>query len=237
MRDRYRQTESSGGITRNALDDAESAVERARINLARAKVALDYRSIEAPFTGHAGLTAIDPGARVDPATPIASIDDRGALLVNFEVPELYHGQLQTGETLHVASWAAGSEARRGEIIDIDSRVNPSTRTFPVRARVDNKDDLLRPGMSFRVTLLLEAGRYPVVPEVALQWGGDGAFLWVVEEGHVRRVPATVVQRLQGRILVEAALPEGTLVVAEGIQRMREGLRVENVSPVFESPTQ
>lgn len=233
LRDRYRRTEGVGGVTRNTLDDAESAVERARISLERARVALDDRSVEAPFTGYMGLTTLDPGARIDTVTPIASIDDRSVLLVTFEVPELFHGQLQQGQMVRLSTWGAGSPANRGEIIDIDSRVDPQTRTFAVRARVDNEDDLLRPGMSFRVTLKLEEGRYPVIPEVALQWGGDGAYLWTVEQGRARRVPATVVQRLQGRILIDAELPEGTPVVAEGIQRMREGLPVENVASAFE----
>ncbi len=235
LRDRYRQTEAAGGITQNALDDAESAVKRARINLDRARVALDHHSIEAPFAGYMGLTQIDAGARIEPATAIASIDDRSVLLVTFEVPELFLGQLRLGQELDVSTWAAGADGSRGEIIDIDSRVSPQTRTFAVRARVDNSSDALRPGMSFRVTLSLEEGRYPVVPEVALQWGGDGAFLWAVDQGKARRVPATVVQRLQGRILVDAELPEGTPVVAEGIQRMREGMPVENVASAFEMP--
>lgn len=232
LRDRYLRTEAAGGITRNTLDDAESAVKRARINLDRARVALDYRSITAPFAGHMGLTSLDPGARVETTTPIASIDDRDKLLVTFEVPELFNGQIERGQRVRISTWAAGSAKSYGEVFDIDSRVKPDTRTFAVRARVDNSADRLRPGMSFRVTLTLEAGRYPVVPEVALQWGGDGAYLWAVEQGRARRVPATVVQRLQGRILVDADLPPGTAVVSEGIQRMREGLPVENVAGGF-----
>lgn len=227
---RYQRTRSSGSVTESALDDARSAVERARLSLERAQVALDYRSIEAPFDGHIGITNIDPGARVDPATAISTIDDRSTLLVTFQVPELFLGQVGEGQSISVATWANGSPAHQGEVIDIDSRVSPETRTFAVRARVDNNGDRLRPGMSFRVTLSMEAGRYPVIPEVALQWGNDGAFVWAVQSnGKVTRVPATVVQRLKGAILVDSALPEGQFVVTEGTQRMREGLPVTNLA--------
>lgn len=226
---RYQRTRSSGTVTESALDDARSAVERARLNLDRARVALDYRSIKAPFDGYIGITNLDPGARVETATAITTIDDRSKLLVTFQVPELFMGQMQHGQSIAVATWANGSPPFHGTLVDIDSRINPETRTFAARALVDNREDLLRPGMSFRVSLALEAGRYPLIPEVALQWGNDGAFVWGVEEGKVRRIPATVVQRVQGAILVDSDLPEGIQVVTEGTQRMREGLSVANIA--------
>lgn len=229
---RYERTRDAGTVTENALDDARSAVERARLSLERAEVALDYRSIEAPFDGYLGIGDLDPGAQVTPSTAITTIDDRSTLLVTFQVPELFLGQMEEGQSVAVSTWANGSAKHTGEVTDIDSRVDPQTRTFAVRARVYNGEDLLRPGMSFRVTQTLVSGRYPVVPEVALQWGNDGAFVWAVEEGVATRVPATVVQRLQGAILVESDLPEGISVVTEGTQRMREGLPVADVAGLY-----
>lgn len=229
---RYERTRDSGTVTENALDDARSAVERARLSLQRAEVALDYRSIEARFDGYLGITDLDPGAQVTPSTTITTIDDRSTLLVTFQVPELFLGQIEEGQSISVATWANGSAAHTGEVTDIDSRVDPQTRTFAVRAQVDNDGDLLRPGMSFRVTLNLVSGRYPVVPEVALQWGNDGAFVWAVVEGRAKRVPATVVQRMQGVILVDSDLPEGLAVVTEGTQRMREGLPVADIAGLY-----
>ncbi|MFC6632412.1 efflux RND transporter periplasmic adaptor subunit [Microbulbifer taiwanensis] len=226
---RYQRTKGAGTITESALDDARSAVERARLNLDRARVALDYRSVEAPFDGFVGITDLDPGAQVAPSTAITTIDDRTSLLVTFQVPELFLGQIEEQQAVSVSTWANGSPEHRGEVLDIDSRVDPRTRTFAVRARVDNSEDRLRPGMSFRVTLTMVAGRYPVVPEVALQWGNDGAFVWAVEQGAAKRVPATVVQRLQGVILVDSPLGEGQSVVTEGTQRMREGLPVSSLA--------
>ncbi len=229
LHNRYQRTRGSGTVTESVLDDAQSAVERARLNLDRAKVALDYRSIEAPFDGYLGISNIDPGSRVDTTTAITTIDDRSKLLVTFQVPELFLGQIQQGQEIAVATWSNGSADHTGQLVEIDSRVNPETRTFAARALVVNDRDLLRPGMSFRVTLNLEAGRYPLIPEVALQWGNDGAFVWGVNDEKVTRIPATIVQRVPGAILVESDLPEGMQVVTEGTQRMREGLRVTNIA--------
>lgn len=219
---RYRRSEGAGAVTQSALDDAKSAVNRARIALERARVNLSYRTITAPFRGHLGITNLDVGARVDPSTAVASLDDRRELLVTFTVPELFHGQVVPGQRLEVSTWNSGSERNQGEVMEVDSRVDPQTRSFTVRARVANPEDQLRPGMSFRVQLPLIGGEYPLIPEVALQWGGDGAYVWAIKNGLAQRVSATIVQRLPGSILVESNLPAGTLIVTEGIQRLREG---------------
>jgi RND family efflux transporter MFP subunit len=225
---RYKRSEGAGAVTKSMLDDAKSAVDRARINLQRAQVNLTYRTVRAPFTGHVGLTDLDRGARVEPSTPIVTLDDRSELLVTFNVPEMFYGQVTQGQWIELATWS-NRERNNGQVIDVDSRVDAQTRAFTVRARVPNTVDILRPGMSFRIQLQLAGGEFPMVPEVALQWGGDGAYVWAVKNGVAVRVPATIVQRLQGHILVDADLPEGTIIVTEGIQRLREGQPVMDVS--------
>jgi membrane fusion protein (multidrug efflux system) len=105
---------------------------------------------------------------------------------------------------------------------VDSRIDPDSRTFRVRARIENADDTLRPGMSFRVTLDLSGARWPAVPEIAIQWGGDGAFLWTVVDGKAKRVPVTILQRQEARVLIDAEIEAGDPVVVEGLHVMREG---------------
>ncbi len=222
---RYRDSRDSGAITASDMDTARSAVQAARIELRRARVALDDRSVEAPFAGVIGVTDIDPGARITPDSVIASLDDRGVLLVRFEVPETLADRLSLGDPVVLSPWTGGGEPYTGHIADIGSRIDPVSRTFPVRAQVPNPDDRLRPGMSFRVILELYGPQYPVVPEVAVQWGGQGSFIWAVDGEQAKRVPVTIVQRRQGHVLVQADLAAGDLVVYEGVQRMREGLTV------------
>lgn len=224
---RYTRAEGSGAFTPTQIDMARSAVIEARIARDRAMVALDDRTVEAPFSGVIGLTTIDPGDRVTPQTPIATLDDRSALLVRFNVPESFLGRLRVGDEVQLAPWNDGGPAVIAEIADVDSRVDPVTRTFVVRARLDNPEDRWRPGMSFRVTVDIIGRQYAQVPEIALQWGGEGAYVWAVTDDHrVRRVPASIVQRREGVVLVDADLAAGARVVVEGVQQVREGSRVE-----------
>lgn len=224
--ERYRKTGSSGAVLPTTIDAAETQAEAARIELDKARVALDHRTIEAAFDGHVGITEIDAGDRVDPSTLITTLDDRSALLVSFEVPEALIGELRVGDAVSLGTWADRENRLSGEIVDIGSRIDPATRTFAARARVQNDDDDLRPGMSFRVRIEIDGNEYPVIAETAVQWGAEGAYVWGVVDGVAVRIPVNIVQRNKGRVLVDANLDRGALIVVEGIQRMREGVAVD-----------
>lgn len=223
--ERYQRAGDTGAVLPTTLDAARTAVEAARIELGRARVALDYRTIKAPFSGYVGITDVDPGDRVNPDTMITTLDDRSALLVSFDVPEVLVGDLSVGDEVEVSTWQSRQPAAYGMVVDIGSRIDPVTRTFVARAWVENESDKLRPGMSFRVGLNLEGTPYPVIAETGVQWGADGAYVWSVEDRRARRVPVTIIQRQQGQILVDGELAEGDLIVVEGVQRVRDGIEV------------
>ena len=222
---RYRSSSEAGGITESELDAARNAVDRARIDLERAQVALQDHKLVAPFRGRIGLTDIDPGAWVTPDTVIASLDNRTELLVNFDLPELLFGTLMPGTEIELSSWSNHNQTFKAEVVAVASRIDESQRNFRLRARLDNREDRLRPGMSFRISARLPGNRYPQVPELALEWGGDGGYVWMLDQGKARRVPVTLVERRQGRVLVDGDLPEGAYVVTEGTQRVREGAQI------------
>ncbi|MEX0941038.1 MAG: efflux RND transporter periplasmic adaptor subunit [Pseudomonadales bacterium] len=224
--ERYKNSAATGATLPTTLDAARTELESARIGLGRAKINLDYRTIKAPFAGHVGITDVDAGDRIQPTTPITTLDDRSSLLVSFEVPELMIGKIAAGDFVQISTWNVDAISASGEVIDIDSRIKPETRTFATRARVENAADQLRPGMSFKVRLDLEGNAYPVLSEVSVQWGADGSFIWSVVDGKAIRVPVNIVQRQKGRVLVDSGLQPGDLVVTEGIQRLRPGIAVQ-----------
>jgi len=223
---RYERTGSSGAVLPTEIDAAATAVEAARIELDRALVALDDRFIEAPFDGHVDVTDVDPGDRIDTDTVITTLDDRTSLLVNFDVPEVMVGELVSGDDVAVTAWNKASSQFIGEVVEIGSRIDPRTRTFTVRATVDNSDDSLRPGMSFRVSVNVEGREYAVVAETAVKWGANGAYIWLIRDGKAQRTPVKIIQRRQGRALIDAEIGAGDDVVVEGVQRLRDGVEVE-----------
>ena len=227
---RYERSAGSGAYAESTVSDARSALEEAEIALRQAEVALSDRRVIAPFDGFTGLTEVDVGDRIGTGDAITTLDDRASLLVGFSVPELFLGRIGRGHPVEVATWAARDQPIPGEIVDLGSRIDPVSRSFTARARVANAGDAFRPGMSFAVTLDVHGDRHPLVPEISVRYGTDGAFVWVVREGAAARVPVRIVERQEATVLVDAALEEGEPVVVEGIQRLRPDLAVNVATP-------
>lgn len=223
--DRYQRSADSGAVLPTTLDAARTATETARAELEQARIALQDRTIEAVFDGYVGSTDIDPGDRVNENTLITTLDDRSTMFVSFDIPEAFIDELRIGDHVQLETWNNKKPIGSGDIIDIGSRIDPQNRTFIARARVPNQADALRPGMSFRVRVDLQGELFPVISATGVHWGADGAYVWSVVEGVATKVPVNVVQRREGRVLVDGDLQSGNVIVVEGTQRMREGIPV------------
>ena len=222
---RYKRAQGSGAVAANALDEAQVAHRQAEIELEMAQEQLRQRAIRAPFAGVVGIAQVDPGERVGPDTALTTLDDRTSLSVAFQVPEPFLARLEQGQTLNLNTVAFPDRQFEGKITHIDSRIDPQTRTVTVRATVPNKQDLLRPGMSFRIRLALPGESVIRVPELAVQWAREGAHVWIVREGQSVRVPVQVVRRMEGSVLTKGDMRPGEAVVVEGVQRLRPGRQV------------
>jgi len=218
-------------VAEMTVDTARTAVRTAELELEQAKELLADRTIRAPFDGVLGIPQVDRGDRVSETTAITSLDDRSVIIVEFDVPEIYLKRLKRGQKITATSAGFRGQQFEGEITQINSRVETATRAVRVRAALHNPNDTLRAGMSFNVSMTLQGGEYPVIPELALLWERDGAYVWRISQGKAERVTVSVVKRAQGRILVEGDLAGGQLVVVEGTQRLRPGREVS-----FEEPS-
>jgi len=212
-------------IAESQIDEARATLETARIALAQAEIDLARRSITAPFSGHVGITEIDVGDRIDTSSIITTLDDRSQLLINFSVPEIYVRQVTPGTPVDVRLWDGAQQQLAGEVIAVDSRIDQSSRAFVARAAIDNSDDRFRPGMAFEIALNVSRGSFLSVPDVAVQWGADGAYIWIDNEGEADRREARLIKRLPGVLLLEGNFVEGDRVVTEGVQAVRQGAQL------------
>lgn len=224
-RDRYRRLQDSGVAAAARLEEVLTDFKVAEIELERAQVELDKRVLRAPFDGITGLACVENGDRITADNPIASFDDRSQILVEFDLPEALLGRIAIGLDVTATTPSVEERSFDGKISAIDSRVDAATRTARVRATIDNRSDLLRPGTSFRLRLDLPGRSFPAVPELALQFSEGALHVWRVKDGVSERVAVRLVRRRAGQVIVDGPLNEGDMVVVEGTQRLREGQAV------------
>ncbi|MFB9344881.1 efflux RND transporter periplasmic adaptor subunit [Aminobacter aganoensis] len=220
--ERIKALRATNTATTVQLKEAELAVENARLAVRDAALALDRRTISAPIAGIVGILPVEAGNYVTSQTTIATIDDRSRIIVDFWVPERFTGLIAVGAPLTANSVARPGQIFNGVVSAIDNRLEEQSRTLRIQARLDNDGDQLRAGMSFQVVMQFPGDTFPSVDPLAIQWGGDGAFVWALANGKAKRVPVRIIQRNTDSVLVEAALVPGDQVVTEGIHTVREG---------------
>ncbi|MDR5651477.1 efflux RND transporter periplasmic adaptor subunit [Ruixingdingia sedimenti] len=223
--ERLRRLRATGAATDLQAQEAELGLRAAELSLREAEFALSQRQVVAPISGWVGILSVEPGDLVSAGTELTTIDDRSSLIVDFRVPERVVGRLAVGDGVQASPLARAGQGLPARVSAIDNRVDEASRTLRVQAALANADDSLRPGMAFAIAIDLPADSYPAVDPLAIQWSGDGSFVWLVREGKAAQLPVRIVQRNADAVLIEADLAPGDLVVTEGVQALRPGAPV------------
>jgi len=207
------------------VDELEAAFAAADARVDRAKKQLAERRIDAPFAGKVGMKRVDVGARVDDDTIITTLDDLGAVEVEFGVPEIFFGEVAAGQRVTATSAAFDERVFAGIIQTVDSRIDRVSRSFQVRATVPNDDLALPTGMFMLVELTLAERTALTVPEDAVMVSGEQAQVFVVEDGKAMRRDVLIGQRELGFVEIVEGVEEDEKVVVGGIQKVRPGVDV------------
>lgn len=229
--ERYTRLEDAGTTALARLDEVRTLSKIATIELERAQEALEDRILRAPFDGVSGLADVEVGAWVDSNTAIASFDDRSVILVAFNLPETLISRLVPGSQVTASTPSADGRSLRGNIADIDSRIAESSRTMKIRAAFPNADDTLRPGASFNIRLELPGRKFPMVPELALQFARSSLHVWKVSDQKAEQIEVDLIRRRRGGVLVDGPLTDGDKVVVEGAQRLTPGEPLQILNPI------
>lgn len=228
--DRVKALRASNTVTAVQQTEAELGVSNARLAVRDAELTLERRSIRAPVSGIVGIIPVTVGNHMTQQSVIATIDDRSRIVVDFWVAERFAGMVSVGQPVSATSVARPDQRFEGVVSAVDSRIDAQSRTLQVQASIDNSSDALRAGMSFQIEMGFPGDTYPAVDPLAVQWGADGAFVWLVEDGVARRVTVRIIQRNTDSVLVAGELDAGSTVVVEGIHAVREGAPVRIVNP-------
>ncbi len=216
-------------ISEVTLENLLAQEQIALAEVERAERRLSDRTIRAPFSGVVGLRRADLGARVNDSTMLTTLDDLREVEIEFSVPEIHYGRIATGQNVAADGTAFPDRRFDGKIVSIDSRVDPVSRAFKVRARLPNPNRTLPAGMFMHLVVVLSAREALTVPEEAIVVQGSETFVFVVAGERAARRPVSLGRRQVGTIEVVEGVEPGEQVVVRGGQRLRDGAQVRIVS--------
>ena len=212
----------------------EAAVENARINLG-------FTRLIAPIDGVAGQAELQVGALVNPSSgPVTSVSTLDPIKVYFTVGEpqylAWRKRYPTESSRQEADknlrleliLADGSTyAHTGTFYFADRQVNQSTGAIRLAGLFPNPGNILRPGGYGRVRAVIrnQQGALLVLQRAVTELQGSYQVAVVDGENKVAIRTVSLGESIGSQWIVTQGLNAGERVVAEGVQKVRPGMRV------------
>jgi membrane fusion protein, multidrug efflux system len=243
---RYRDLFAKDAIAKQQVDSQEALVAQLSGTIkasqaARdaAKLQLSYTQVLAPIAGRVGLKTIDLGNVAQPsdAGGVVSIAQTRPIALVFAVPAAHIStmsrSLKAGKPLEVQAFDRTGKIKlaTGKVDSIDNAIDASTDSIKVKALFANRDDALFPNQAVNVQLQLDTiEQAVVVPQAAVLRGAQGFYVYVLNADNTVSVKAIKIGDSDaGLTVVLSALKEGDTVVIDGVDRLREGAKVEVIA--------
>ncbi|HZV47579.1 MAG TPA: efflux RND transporter periplasmic adaptor subunit [Thermodesulfovibrionales bacterium] len=169
------------------LEVAEAQVTRAESSLETAKIRLGYTKITADWTSGNSTRVVaeryvDQGETVSANTPLLLIVELNPITGVIFVTEKDYTGMKSGQSVLLTTDAFPGKEFIGEIVRIAPIFRQSTRQARVELKIKNPEQLLKPGMFIRATVVIDrVVEAIVVPEQALSTRDDRTGVFVLKE--------------------------------------------------------
>jgi membrane fusion protein (multidrug efflux system) len=260
---RYVPLAKEQAVTQQDLDNAvqanlaaQAAVRAAKAQIDAAKAQLDLAQVNLGFTkvvslidGIAGIAQAQIGDLVGPTNLLTTVSMVDPIKVYFPVseqeylnyikenPDAAKRAAQEGQLGLELILADGSlYPRKGTFSLADRQVDVKTGTLRLEGRFPNPGNILRPGQFARVRAVTRTRRGALlVPQRAVtELQGSYQVAVVGSDNKVEIRPVVVAERVDTEWIIDKGLKSGERVIAEGIQRVRQGMTV-NPKPLKAMP--
>lgn len=223
--DRVEELSRTNNAAQDQLEAARARLTRAEAGAEGARAALEDRRLTAPFDGSLGLIDTDPGEYVDTATTVAELSDLSVVQADLALPERYFERLEPGLGVEVETPAYPGETFTGTVTVRAPLVSPNSRSFDIRAEIDNADRRLVGGMFAQSRIVFGDYEGLAVPDDAVISEGLTSYVFTVDEDTARRQEVRLGGSVGSLTEVAEGLEEGARVVVAGWDTLSDGAPV------------
>jgi multidrug efflux system membrane fusion protein len=214
----------------------DAAIVSDRAAIASAELQLSYTKITSPLTGRVGLRQIDAG------NMIHASDANGLVIVTQIKPIGLVFSIPQERVAAVRKRLAGEDAvpveavdkemntplGKGRLLTTDNQIDLTSGTLKLKAELPNEDGALFPNQFVITRLLVDVQKNATVaPATAIQRGARGAYAYVLGDENTVTLRNVTTGAMHGdRLLIREGLKPGEKVVTQGVDRLRDGAKVE-----------
>jgi len=208
-------------------------IDQAKAEKSQAQIFFGYGRIQSPLQGIVTQRQAELGVLAAPGTPLLTLEDNARYRLEAAVEESRLGKIRLGDSVRVSIDALGDQEWTGRVGEIQPTADPASRSSLVK--IDLPESLIQkaPGRILRSGLYgkarFAAGKKGIltIPHKAVFQRGQLVQVLVVDPSQTARLRLIKTGKVYGeRIEVLSGLGEGEKIIVEGVERVKDGNRVE-----------
>jgi membrane fusion protein (multidrug efflux system) len=236
--DRRQKVFDKGYVSKADLDTARTTRDQLLANVQRTEALIAQKSIYAPWDGRLGLRDVSVGKYVAAGQTLVWLQTVDPIYADFTVTESDFGRIKPGQKVNAAFSAYPKDTFNGEVTTTDARVSASSRMITVRAKIDNPDGRLVPGMYADVKVVVgEPQPVVTISQTAVTYSlyGDSVFAVVKAKNpdpNAKEPDLEIERRFvklgsvrDSRVTVLDGVKPGDQVVVAGQNKIDQGSKV------------
>lgn len=230
---RYETLWRQGACSRQQMDSARTRLLAVQADLAAARATLGtaYKKLSdtqiiSPVTGVVANKELNPGQIIEPSSRLMTIEQIDAVHVVIQLEQRFISALKIGDMLEITVDAYPGKAFIGAINVMSPVANSENRMFRIKAKVDNSQQLLKPGMFVQARLKLgEPVNVLAVPQQSVLGQKGQQYIYTLEKDRAKRVRVETGELIGENIEIKTALSERLPVVMDNLDKIKEGDRL------------
>ena len=190
---------------------------------------LSSKTVTAPFSGIIGKRGISGSSLGSENTIILTLDDFRKVLCDLKIPEVYTAILKKDLKLRATFSAYKDKTYEGKIESVASRVDPQTRSILARAKINNENSEIIVGSLLEIEILYNEKNALSVPDTSIMYEGSKKFIYkIIENNMIKKTEVETGICNLGNLEVLSGLNEGDKIIAEGLTKVRPGMKVKPI---------
>ncbi|MGL5055222.1 MAG: efflux RND transporter periplasmic adaptor subunit [Fusobacteriaceae bacterium] len=226
-----------GSISKAEYERSQADYKAREAEANSAKQQLGYTRLVATAEGEIAQVEAEINETVSAGQPIFVLNEIGGLEVEFTIPDVDINTVKVNQEAEIVVTATGEKVK-GIISNVGSFSSAYGKTYPVKAKVLNYSETIKPGMIANIKLRKETKIVKTVPALSIQQKENGEkYVYVIDNvvdgvGTVSKrivvleaVSSKNVEVVSGLSSEDKVITDGATVVYEG-QKVKLGTKGE-----------